>query len=1125
LLIIVAPLQATAQVSTPTPATSTSQGESTAALSAAERILADSYLDVVAQTMLSAMSPEDRVGQLFVVNFAGEDASGASDIAGLIHDYRIGGVVLSPAYGNFTNSFNPNLPNDVASLSNRLQALAYNKVLPPDIARGPFDDANSIVGSLPILSEIHGDESSLRGPMLPLWITVEQLGGEIEGTSLRQGFTPLPNQMTLGATWDEALTQQVGEIVGQELAAVGINLLLGPSLDVYSEPRTDAVGSLGVYTFGGNPFWVSRLARAYIAGVHAGSGGRIATVARHFPGIGSVDRMPALEVATIQQSAERLAQESLPPFRAVTIGNGDPAGDSARLTDALMPSHMRYSAYQATGGAPVEPFAFTPALRVTMEQQGLAAWQTAGGLLMTNALGLPAIRKAYAPDGSEVPFRRIALNAFNAGNDLIYLGRLSDDGTWSSELINIQETIDFFRARYAAEFDFALQVDDAVRRIIRAKLARYLTPAELLQAAQAAGLSLETDATVPVTAASALPTPTPTPFVLTTVPSEITVTLQDVLVDQDNLLIFDETSEHHGEANALIRGVARDSITLLYPDAQTVPDALPPPLPDDGRIAIFSDSRIAQDCPTCPAEVSLAPEEIQGMILEFYGPDGAEMVMAEQITSHTFLELAMALDTQAAVAQSTNGAGPAPTDTLAREAAPPDDALVNASPSVTATATVTETNAVTITDTVTAAIAPAPGASPIAEAAADPETDAAQSGGFRVRLPGPASEGTQAVANATIQGVEAAIEEADWLIFAMLNVDEENEPSSDVVKRFLRQRGEQIRDKRVIVLALQAPYFLDATEIGQLSTYLATYSHSELFVENAVRVLFRSSVPGGAPPVSVAGTRFSDLSERLQPDARVQLPLRVFVNGETAVDTVSLDAGNETVFFSDRMNIQVGPILDYNGNNVPDGAEVEFQISYENSDGLMSVEPVVTRDGVATREILVAEGGTILISARSGEATTGPPVAVTIAPFESIEETASTSTEAAAVGMAPDAAADSTAADVAPGLSLAAQHRVNPVTLALALITIVVMLSLLLIVQIRTLPRTTLVYNMLWAVIVGLTAYVLYGLGLLPGYRWLQDVLGLWAAVAVVFIGMIVPLLWLQLRVEAVHSTLHRDAS
>ncbi len=1086
----------------------------------------DSYLDVLAQTMLAAMTPEERVGQLFVVNFAGEDTSGASDIARLVHEYRIGGVVLSPAYGNFANSFNLDLPNDVASLSNRLQALAYNKVLPPDNARGPFDDANSIVGSLPVLSEIYGHESSLRGPMLPLWITVEQLGGEIEGTSLRQGFTPLPNQMTLGATWDEALTQQVGEIVGQELAAVGINLLLGPSLDVYSEPRTDAVGSLGAYTFGGNPFWVSRLGRAYIAGVHEGSGGRIATVARHFPGIGSVDRMPALEVATIQQSAERLAEESLPPFRAVTIGSGDAAGESATSTDALMPSHMRYSAYQATGGAPVEPFAFTPALGVTMEQQGLAGWQAAGGLLMTNALGLPAIRRAYAPDGSEVPFRRIALNAFNAGNDLIYLGRLSEDGTWASELTNIQETIDFFRARYGAEFDFALQVDDAVQRIIRAKLARYLAPAELLQAAQAAGLSLGTDATVPVTAAGAVPTPTPTPFILTTVPSEITVTLQDVLVDQDNLLIFDETSERHGEANALIRGVARDSITLLYPDLQSVPDALPPPLADDGRIAIFSDSRIVQDCPSCPAEVSLAPEEIQAMILEFYGPDGAEMVRAEQITSHTFVELGMALDsqaaeTQAAEAQSTNGAAPAPTDTAGGRA--PLDASLPA----TDTAVVTETNAVTITESLTLATAPASDAAPMAQAAADDETNAAQSGGFRVRLPGPASEETQDVANTTIQDVEAAIEEADWIIFAMLNVDAENEPSSDVVKRFLRQRGEQILDKRVIVLALQAPYFLDATEIGQLSTYLAAYSHSELFVENAVRVLFRSSVPSGAPPVSVAGTRFSDLSERLQPDARVQLPLRVFVNGDVAVDTASLDAGNETVFFSDRMNIQVGPILDYNGNNVPDGVEVEFQISYENSDGLMSVEPVLTRDGVANREILVAEGGTILINARSGEATTGPPVAVTIAPFESIEETASTSTEAVAADTAPDAAAASeqAAAAVAPALDLAVQHRVNPITLALALITIVVMLSMLLIVQIRTLPRTTLVYNMLWAVIVGLTAYVLYGLGLLPGYRWLQDVLGLWAAVAVVFIGMIVPLLWLQLRVEAVHSPPHRDAS
>ena len=57
---------------------------------------------------------------------------------------------------------------------------------------------------------------------------------------------------------------RVGEIVGRELSAVGVNMLLGPSLDTLVLPRPDPVGSLGVHTFGGDPNWVAQMGRAYI---------------------------------------------------------------------------------------------------------------------------------------------------------------------------------------------------------------------------------------------------------------------------------------------------------------------------------------------------------------------------------------------------------------------------------------------------------------------------------------------------------------------------------------------------------------------------------------------------------------------------------------------------------------------------------------------------------------------------------------------------------------------------------------------------------------------------------------------------------------------------------------------
>jgi hypothetical protein len=87
-------------------------------------------------------------------------------------------------------------------------------------------------------------------------------------------------------------------------------------------------------------------------------------------------------------------------------------------------------------------------------------------------------------------------------------------------------------------------------------------------------------------------------------------------------------------------------------------------------------------------------------------------------------------------------------------------------------------------------------------------------------------------------------------------------------------------------------------------------------------------------------------------------------------------------------------------------------------------------------------------------------------------------------------------------------------TLVIALMTLLITLSLLLIVQIRVLSRPALVKHLLWATIFGLAGYILYAVGLVPGGTWLRSYLGLLGVPIVVFIPMLIPLLWLQLRSE-----------
>ena len=203
----------------------------------ADQDLVDRYLDALVEAYLTTLLPADRVGQLFITNFLGDETDPESDIAELIQTYRIGGVVLSPAYGNFVNAKNADTPALVASLANRLQALAFGATLPVDDALAPPE----------------AYELDTAATALPLFVGVEQFGDDVVATALRHNFTELPNQMTLGAGWNPSLAYGVGGIVGRELATVGVNLLLGPILDVYSVPRTDAVGSLGAFPLGVMP--------------------------------------------------------------------------------------------------------------------------------------------------------------------------------------------------------------------------------------------------------------------------------------------------------------------------------------------------------------------------------------------------------------------------------------------------------------------------------------------------------------------------------------------------------------------------------------------------------------------------------------------------------------------------------------------------------------------------------------------------------------------------------------------------------------------------------------------------------------------------------------------------------
>ncbi len=87
--------------------------------------------------------------------------------------------------------------------------------------------------------------------------------------------TAYPAGIGLAATWDTALAREMGEHLGRDARARGVNFLLAPGVDIYRAP----MNGRNFEYFGEDPYLTSQIAVGYIDGVQ--SEGVIATV-KHF---------------------------------------------------------------------------------------------------------------------------------------------------------------------------------------------------------------------------------------------------------------------------------------------------------------------------------------------------------------------------------------------------------------------------------------------------------------------------------------------------------------------------------------------------------------------------------------------------------------------------------------------------------------------------------------------------------------------------------------------------------------------------------------------------------------------------------------------------------------------------
>lgn len=233
--------------------------------------------------LMSTMTVEHKVGQLFLVAFSGSRLSPA--LKRMIAEYHVGGIVLFESAGNLINTA------QTVRLINDAQSAAI-----------------------------------ANGARIPLLVAVDEEGGRV--SRLPPSATWFPAQMALGAIGSPQAARDVARITAAELKALGINMNLAPVLDVNDNPANPVIGTR---SFGSSPQVVAELGAAMI-GEYKAQG--ILATAKHFPGHGSTDLDSHRDLPVVLRSRDKLEETELPPFQAAVRAGAD----------AVMTAHVVFPA-------------------------------------------------------------------------------------------------------------------------------------------------------------------------------------------------------------------------------------------------------------------------------------------------------------------------------------------------------------------------------------------------------------------------------------------------------------------------------------------------------------------------------------------------------------------------------------------------------------------------------------------------------------------------------------------------------------------------------------------------------------------------------------------------------------
>lgn len=293
------------------------------------------------EEILSNMTLEEKIGQLFIVNFELLDSR-----KGSFYEFT---KVTAP----MRNSLLKYKPGGVVFFSRNIETV---------------EQVQNFIIKLQKFSEI------------PLFIAVDEEGGDVAriANNSNMNTTKFPPMEEVGKMNDEEYAYNMGAVIGREMKELLFNLDFAPVADVKTNALNTEIGSR---SFGDDPKLVATMVTQVVKGLKDQN---VVSVLKHFPGQGDAMEDSHEGAVNVDNDINRLRKVEFVPFKA-----GIKAG-----ADMIMVSHI--SIARVTGST--EPASMTELVMKDILRTELSF----DGIIITDAMNMKSVTKDYSAGAAAV---------------------------------------------------------------------------------------------------------------------------------------------------------------------------------------------------------------------------------------------------------------------------------------------------------------------------------------------------------------------------------------------------------------------------------------------------------------------------------------------------------------------------------------------------------------------------------------------------------------------------------------------------------------------------------------------------------------------------------------------------